>query len=89
MSNYKVILQRKDPGSRLLGDILHFGSTLQRIQNPLAGVQRVFLGKYVPLEVFSVNMTAFSPIQLCDYLGRFNPGNRLPKERFHAVEERA
>lgn len=71
---YKLILQRKDPGTTLLGDLLHLDLKLPWIEYPLAALHRVFLGKYVPLEVFNVNRTALAPEQLCDYLTRLNAG---------------
>ena len=73
-SQYNIILQRKDTATVLLGEVLHFGATLPAIPSPLAALQRVFLGQYVPLEVFRVNMTALSPQQLCGYLTHVNPG---------------
>lgn len=85
-NQYKVILQRKDPGNTLLGDLLHLGSNLPRIGSPLAALHRVFLGKYVPLEVFNVNMTALSPEQLCGYLVQLNPGKHLRLSGTHACE---
>ena len=85
-NQYKVILQRKDPGTTLLGELLHLGSRLPQIENPLAALHRVFLGKYVPLEVFSVNMTALSPEQLCSYLTRLNPGATLQVDPFFSSQ---
>lgn len=74
--SYKVILSRRDPAAELLGNILHLGVNELQASSPLAVLQRTFLGKYLPLEVFSVERTALTPEGLCEYLSRFNPGNR-------------
>ena len=61
----------------LLGELLHFGSGIAAIASPIAALQRTFLGKYVPLEVFRVNMTALTPVELCHYLTQLNPGRHI------------
>ena len=61
----------------LLGELLHLGSGIAAIASPIAALQRTFLGKYVPLEVFRVNMTALTPTELCHYLTQLNPGSHL------------
>lgn len=76
-THYNIILKRRDPTVALLGDILHLDLGLPAIGSPLAALQRTFLGKFVPLEVFRVNMTALTPERLCSYLTQLNPGIRL------------
>ena len=77
-SQYKIILQRRDPTIALLGDVLHLDLSIPAIASPIAALQRTFLGKFVPLEVFRVNMTALTPERLCSYLTHLNPGKSLP-----------
>jgi hypothetical protein len=74
---YKVILSRRNPAGQLLGDILHLGFDNPRLANPLAIIQRTFIGEYLPLEVFTVERTALTPEGFCEYLSRFNPGTQL------------
>lgn len=71
---YGIILRRQDPAAMLLGNILQFRFPDVRIDNPVAALQRTFLGKHVPVEAFQVNMTALSPQKLCSHLQAFNPG---------------
>lgn len=60
----------------LLGSILQFRFPDHRIDNPIAALQRTFLGKHVPVEAFQVNMTTLSPQKLCSHLQGHNPGAR-------------
>ena len=73
-SQYQIILQREDPHIALLGNLLHLDLSMPAIASPIAALQRTFLGKFVPLEVFRVNMTALTPERLCSYLTHLNPG---------------
>ena len=85
-SQYKIILQRKDPTIALLGDVLHLDLSIPAIASPIAALQRTFLGKFVPLEVFRVNMTALTPDRLCSYLKHLNPGKFLCSYLHASVE---
>ena len=59
---------------KLLGNIMQFHFPEERIQDPVAALQRIFIGVHVPVEVFRVNMTALSARKLCSHLQDFNPG---------------
>ena len=71
---YRIILRRQDPARMLLGNIMQFRFPEERIQSPIAALQRIFVGVHVPVEVFHVNMTALSAHSLCSHLQDFNPG---------------
>ena len=71
---YRIILRRQDPAKMLLGNIMQFRFPEERIQSPIAALQRIFVGVHVPVEVFHVNMTALSAHSLCSRLQDFNPG---------------
>ena len=58
----------------LLGNIMQFRFPEERIQSPIAALQRIFIGAHIPVEVFHVNMTALSAHSLCSHLQDFNPG---------------
>ena len=58
----------------LLGSVLQFRFPDHRIDNPIAALQRTFLGQHVPVEAFQVNMTTLSPQKLCSHLQFHNPG---------------
>ena len=72
--SYRIMLQREDPGASLLGNILQFQFPHLHIVNPIAAIHRTFIGKFVPIEVFQVNMTALDPQLLCSHLQDSNPG---------------
>ena len=71
---YRIILRRQDPARILLGNIMQFRFPEEKVQSPIAALQRIFAGVHVPVEVFHVNMTALSAHSLCSPLQDFNPG---------------
>ena len=87
-SQYNIILQRTDPAIALLGNLLHLDLNLPPIDSPVAALQRTFIGKFVPLEVFRVNMTALTPERLCSYLTLLNPGKYLQSHMHASVGDR-
>ena len=73
-NGYGIILRRQDPAAMLLGSVLQFRFPDHRVDNPIAALQRTFLGRHVPIEAFQVNMTTLSPQKLCSHLQGHNPG---------------